>query len=238
MALPGDQDDLVRAVAAANPRTVVVVNAGSPVPMPWLDDVPAVLQVWFPGQEIGDALADVLTGAAEPGGRLPVTFPRRIEDTPAFAHYPGTDGRAVYGEGLFVGYRWYDREELEPQFPFGFGLGYTTFEHEDATVEGGVDRGAAVEVTVTNTGDRDGGDVVQVYVEPPEGDPDTPVRHLAGFARVELAAGAEERVRIELDHRAFASWIDGTWTARPGEHTVLVGRSSRDLHPVGRLTAV
>ena len=129
LTLPGDQDELVAAVVAANPNTVVVLNTGSPVTMPWLDDVPAVVQLWFPGQEIGDALADVLTGAAEPGGRLPVTFPRRIDDTPAFAHHPGTDGRAVYGEGLLIGHRWYDAHDIEPLFPFGFGLGYTTFTH-------------------------------------------------------------------------------------------------------------
>ena len=182
MALPGDQDDLVRAVVAANPRTIVVLNSGSPVLMPWLDDVPAVLQLWFPGQEIGDALADVLTGVAEPGGRLPVTFPRRLEDTPAFAHYPGTDGRAVYGEGLLIGHRWYDRHGIDPMFPFGFGLGYTTFELDDAIVQGGIERGVTLDVTVTNTGQRDGAEVVQVYVEPPPDDADRPLRHLAAFS--------------------------------------------------------
>ncbi len=237
MALPGDQDDLVRAVVAANPRTIVVLNAGSPVLMPWLDEVPAVLQLWFPGQEIGDALADVLTGAAEPGGRLPLTFPVRIEDTPAFTHYPGTDGRAVYGEGLLTGHRWYDRQGVDPLFPFGFGLGYTTFELGDAILQGGIERGATLDVTVTNTGQRDGAEVVQVYIEPPPGDVDRPLRHLAAFQRVELAAGAESRVHVELDRRAFASWLDGMWTVQPGDYTVLVGRSSRDLHPVGRLTA-
>ncbi len=237
MALPGDQDDLVRAVVAANPRTIVVLNAGSPVLMPWLDDVPAVLQLWFPGQEIGDALADVLTGAAEPGGRLPMTFPARLEDTPAFAHYPGTDGRAVYGEGLFIGHRWYDRQGIDPTFPFGFGLGYTTFELGDAILQGGIERGATLDVTVENTGRRDGAEVVQVYVEPPPGDDDRPLRHLAAFERVALAAGAEARVHVELDQRAFASWLDGMWTVQPGDYTVLVGRSSRDLQPIGRLTA-
>ena len=178
----GDQDALVAAVVAANPNTVVVLNTGSPVTMPWLADVPAVLQLWFPGQEIGDALVDVLTGDAEPGGRLPVTFPARLEDTPAFATYPGTDGRAVYAEGLFIGHRWYDREGIEPLFPFGHGLGYTTF----ALRPGGVDRraedGVTVDVDVRQHRRRAGGEVVQVYVQPPAGDPDRPLRHLAGFA--------------------------------------------------------
>ena len=131
-----------------------MLNTGSPVTMPWLDAVPAVLQLWFPGQEIGDALADVLTGDVEPGGRLPITFPRRIEDTPAFAHHPGTDGRAVYAEGLFIGHRWYDREGIEPLFPFGYGLGYTTFTLGTAAVAGGIEQGVTVDVEVTNTGRR------------------------------------------------------------------------------------
>ena len=182
LALPGDQDELVAAVAAANPNTVVVLNTGSPVTMPWLDDVPAVLQLWFPGQEIGDALADVLTGDAEPGGRLPVTFPRRLEDTPAFAHHPGADGRAVYAEGLFIGHRWYDREGIEPLFPFGFGLGYTTFSLDDgrrraAASSDGVDRRRRRDATPAT---RAGSEVVQVYVEPPPGDAARPLRHLAG----------------------------------------------------------
>jgi beta-glucosidase len=203
--------------------------------MPWLDEVPVVLQLWFPGQEIGDALADVLTGEAEPGGRLPITFPRQLEDTPAFAHYPGTDGRAVYGERLLIGHRWYDRHELEPLFPFGFGLGYTRFELDAPVVEGSAEHGASVEVTVKNVGDRAGGEVVQVYVEPPEGDADRPRRQLAGFRRVDLPEGREERVRIDLDRRAFASWIDGEWQVPPGEYTVLVGRSSRQLQPIAKI---
>ena len=229
LTLPGDQDDLVAAVVAANPNTVVVLNTGSPVTMPWLDDVPAVVQLWFPGQEIGDALADVLTGAAEPGGRLPVTFPRRIDDTPAFAHHPGTDGRAVYGEGLLIGHRWYDAHDIEPLFPFGFGLGYTTFTIEPVAIAGGVEQGVTVDVDVTNTGDRHGGEVVQVYVAPPAGDEARPLRHLGGFGRIDLAPGEQGRVTVELDARVFASWLDGEWVVQPGDYTILVGRSSRDL---------
>ncbi len=233
MALPGDQDELVAAVAAANPNTIVVINAGSPVTMPWLDAVPAVLQLWFPGQALGDALADVLTGAAEPGGRLPLTFPARLEDTPAFSHHPGRDGRAIYAEGTFIGHRWYDREGIEPLFPFGHGLGYTTFDLDDAAVEGSVADKVAVEVDVTNSGRRVGSAVVQVYVEPPPGDPARPVRHLAGFRRVDLAPGQRERVTIDLDRRAFASWLDGQWTVPAGTYTVYIGRSSRDLMRAG-----
>jgi len=235
--LPGDQDELVAAVVAANPRTIVVLNTGSPVTMPWLADVPAVLQLWFPGQAIGEALADVLLGDAEPGGRLPITFPARLEDTPAFASYPGTDGKAIYAEGLHIGYRWYDREEIEPLFPFGFGLGYTTFTIEPVTLQGAATAGASVTVEVTNTGDREGSEVVQVYVAPPDGDTARPVRHLAAFCRVDLAPGATERITIDLDERAFSSWLDGGWTVPEGAYRVFVGRSSRDLQPVGDLHA-
>jgi beta-glucosidase len=237
MALPGEQDELVAAVAAANPNTVVVLNTGSPVTMPWLDAVPAVLQLWFPGQEIGDGLLDVLSGDVEPGGRLPTTFPRRVEDTPAFAHYPGTDGRTEYAEGLFIGHRWYDREGIEPLFPFGFGLGYTTFSLDTAVVAGGVEHGVTVDVGVTNTGSRAGSEVVQVYVEPPGDDPARPLRHLAAFGRIELGPGDSGTVSVTLDRRAFASWIDGDWVVQPGEYTIHAGRSSADLARAGAITA-
>jgi beta-glucosidase len=237
LALPADQDELVAAVAAANPNTVVVLNTGSPVTMPWLDAVPAVLQLWFPGQELGDALVDVLTGDTEPGGRLPTTFPKRLEDTPAFAHYPGAgDGKAVYAEGLFIGHRWYDREGIEPLFPFGYGLGYTTFELGTATVAGGLEHGVTVDIEVHNTGDRAGSEVVQLYVEPPAGDPARPLRHLGGFARIELDPGARGTASITLERRAFASWIDGAWAVTPGEYVLHAGRSSRDLARAGSIT--
>ena len=233
MGLPGDQDELVAAVANANPNTMVVVNAGSPVTMPWLDSVPAVLQLWFPGQALGEALADVLTGVEEPGGRLPITFPARLEDTPAFAHHPGRHGRAVYAEGTFIGHRWYDRERIVPRFPFGHGLGYTTFEIRPLELSGSAADGVSVAVEVTNTGGRGGSEVIQVYVEPPAGDPRRPVRHLAGFRRVDLEAGTSARATIELGPRAFAVWQDGRWAVPPGGYAVLVGRSSRDLVPAG-----
>jgi beta-glucosidase len=233
MALPGGQDALVAAVAAANPNTIVVVNAGSPVTMPWLGVVPAVLQMWFPGQAIGDALADVLTGVAEPGGRLPVTVPARLEDSPAFAHHPGRDGKAVYAEGAFIGHRWYDREGIAPLFPFGHGLGFSTFSFGEARVEGRIEDGVTVSVDVTNTGDRAGGEVVQVYVEPAPGDTARPMRHLAGFRRVDLESGASATVKVELDRRSFSAWLNSQWTVPPGEYTIHVGRSSRDLEAVG-----
>jgi beta-glucosidase len=201
--------------------------------MPWLGEVSTVLQLWFPGQELGDALADVLTGAEEPGGRLPVTFPARIEDTPAYPHYPGTDGRAVYAEGTFIGHRWYDREGIAPLFPFGHGLGYTTFSMRPAGLSGSTADKITVTVEVTNTGHRPGSEVVQVYVGPPEGDPVRPIRHLAGFGRVELEPGASAVVDIELDRRAFAVWQPGQWTVPAGVYEIWIGRSSRDLVSAG-----
>jgi beta-glucosidase len=235
MDLPGAQDDLVRRVAAANPRTVVVVNAGSPVTMPWLDDVAAVLQVWFPGEEFGEALADMLFGVAEPGGRLPVTMPKRLEDTPAFAHYPGAHDHMPYRERLFIGHRWYDAQGIEPLFPFGHGLGYTTWSMGDATVAGTTTSGVRIEVPVTNTGSRAGTTVVQCYVEPVERDDDRPVRTLQGFARVHAAAGATTSAVIELTAEAFRRWDPrgGRWVVPDGEHRLLVGWSSAVLSPAG-----
>ena len=233
MALPGDQDALVAAVVAANPNTIVVLNCGSPVTMPWLDAVPAVLQLWFPGQEIGDALADVLTGDAEPGGRLPITFPRDLADTAAAPYYPGTDGKAVYGEGLLIGHRWYDRNDVEPLFPFGHGLGYTTFTIEPAGLAGDPNEGVTVSVDVTNTGARAGSEVVQVYVESTDDDPARPVRVLAGFSKVRLEPGVTQHVDITVPARAFSAWTASGWTVPAAERRVLVGHSSRALTDAG-----
>jgi beta-glucosidase len=235
MDLPGAQDELVRRVAAANARTVVVLNAGSPVTMPWLDDVAAVLQVWFPGEEFGEALADMLLGVAEPGGRLPVTMPKRLEDTPAFAHYPGAHDHMPYRERLFIGHRWYDARGIEPLFPFGHGLGYTTWAMGTAAVTGSTLGGVRVEVPVTNTGGRSGGTVVQCYVEPVERDDDRPLRTLQGFARVVADAGATVHAVIELTPDAFRRWDPRTsrWVPAPGDQLLQVGWSSADLSPVG-----
>jgi beta-glucosidase len=233
--LVGEQDALVAAVAAVNPRTVVVVNNGGPVAMPWVDDVAAVLDVWYPGEEGAAALADVLTGVADPGGRLPVTFPRALEDTApggSSEWYPGTDGRVVYGEGLLVGHRHLDAHDVEPLFAFGHGLSYTTFDHGPATVAGTFPD-LTVRVPVTNTGGRRGSEVVQLYVEPAERGDGRPVRHLAGFAKLALDAGQAAVAELTLGARSFAGWdpATGGWATLPGAHTLLVGTSSRNLRP-------
>jgi beta-glucosidase len=223
MALPGEQDALVAAIAAANPRTVVCVNAGSPVSMDWADAVPTILQCWLPGQEWGHALADVLFGDREPGGRLPTTFPVRVEDTPSHPSYPGAEGRVEYSDGLLMGYRGYDRAGTAPRFCFGHGLSYTTFEYGALTVDG-----RRVDVDVTNVGDRDGAEVVQLYVHRVDAPADRPERELRRFAKIAIAAGATETLTFELDDRCFAEW-DGAWTIPDASWEVHVGRSSRDL---------
>lgn len=228
LALPGHQDDLVRAVAAANPNTVVVVNAGSPVEMPWRNDVAAVLLTWFGGQEYGNALADVLTGAKEPGGRLPTTWPVAMADVPVLDVTP-VDGKVAYDEGVHVGYRAWLRAGTDPAYPFGHGLGYTTWSIEGVSATPTVREGDAVIVTATvaNTGDRAGKHVVQVYASRAASAVDRPVRWLVGFAPVRLDAGASTEVSIEVPARAFAHW-DGSWQYEPGAFTLHVGASVAD----------
>ncbi len=235
MDLPGAQDELVRRVAAANPRTVVVINAGSPVSMPWLADVAAVMQVWFPGEAFGEALADMLFGITEPGGRLPLTIPKLLADTPAYPHHPGRDGKSEYGEGLLIGHRWYDSQGIDPAFAFGFGLGYTTWDMSETTVSGDVDTGVTVSAQVRNTGARTGSTVVQCYIEPAAAEAGRPVRTLQGFVRVNAAAGESTLAAIELDARSFRRWDPAThaWIVAPGDYRVLLGWSSGDLSLAG-----
>lgn len=228
--LPGEQDAMVAAIAAAQPNTIVCVNAGSPVAMDWAADVPAVVQCWLPGEEWGHALADVLFGAVEPGGRLPTTLPVALEDAPSHETYPGADGHVEYTDDLLMGYRGYDRAGTEPRFAFGHGLGYTTYEYRNLVVDG-----RRVTVEVTNTGARDGTEVVQVYLERTDAPTDRPLRQLRRFAKVGIAAGATRVVAFDLDDRCFAEWEDG-WTVPTGEHTVHIGRSSRDLRVSGAIT--
>lgn len=233
LALPGRQDELVSRVAAANPRTVVVVNAGAPVEMPWRDEAAAVLLAWFPGQEAGAALADVLTGADEPGGRLPTTWPAALEDCPVTDVTP-VDGRLRYNEDLFIGYRAWDRAPAAPAYPFGHGMGYTTWEYEGASMDG-----AIVTVRVRNTGSRTGREVVQAYlapVDPPQGRPD---RVLAGFATAEAAPGATAAATITLSGRAFEAWDEDRrdWVRPPGGYELQLGSSSASLPLSVRIAA-
>jgi beta-glucosidase len=234
MTLPHQQNALIAQVAAANPRTVVVLQTGSPVTLPWLADVPAVLQAWYPGQECGNAIADVLLGAAEPGGRLPQTWPLRMEDTVAFGdpkQYPGVDGHVRYGEGVFIGYRHYQNKKLAVQFPFGHGLSYTTFDY--GPVRGvpatfGPGDSITVEVDVRNTGTRTGQAVVQLYVSDAESSVARPGRELKAFAKLHLAAGACGTAKLSLNMRAFAFYDEEykRWTAEAGSFGLHLGTTA------------
>ncbi|WP_328428024.1 beta-glucosidase family protein [Streptomyces sp. NBC_00443] len=223
LTLPGRQDDLVRAVAAANPDTVVVVNSGSPVELPWREDVAAVLLSWFPGQEAGAALAEVLTGAHEPGGRLPTTW-GSLADAPVTQVAPSA-GELPYSEGVFIGYRAWEKEGRVPSYPFGHGLGYTEWTYESAKVEG-----TTVTVRLRNSGERAGREVVQVYLAPAEPRTDRPARRLAGFAGVAAGPGETAEAVIELPRRAFEMWDEQTnsWTLVKGSYEIQVSRSIAD----------
>jgi beta-glucosidase len=232
LALPGRQDELVERVTAANPRTVVVVNAGMPVLLPWAGKAAAVLYGWLPGQAFGDALADVLLGHAEPGGRLPVTLPAAEEDCPVLYSVP-RDGRLEYSEGLFMGYRGYDAAGTTPRFPFGHGHGYTSWDYETLDATGSLAAGSdlTLRVTVRNSGSRQGREVVQAYVTGPGAGQGRPVRVLGAFAGATAAAGERADATLRIPARVFGQFDEaaGGWTWPPGEVTVAAGRSSRDL---------
>jgi len=230
MEWPGEQARLIEAVCAANPNTVVVINAGSPLRMDWLDRAAAVLWAWYPGQEAGNAIADVLFGDVNPSGRLPMTFPRRLQDNPAYINYPGENGQVHYGEGLFVGYRYYDKKEIAPLFPFGYGLSYTTFEYNNLVVEAGDP--VRIAVDVSNTGTRAGKEVVQVYVRDCQSRLVRPEKELKAFAKVTLLPGETRTVTFTLDEEALACYDPARpgWITEAGEFEVWVGSSSRDIH--------
>ncbi len=230
LGLPGDQDLLIRSVAEANPRTVVVVNSGAPVTMDWVEDVAAILQVWYPGQEGGDAIADVLLGRVDASGRLPTTFPKRIEDTPAYPTFPGADGVISYAESIFMGYRHYDDAGPEPLFPFGHGLSFTTFDYRELSADLRYD-GVDIGLQVSNTGSRRGSTVVQVYVRRPDSVIVRADQELKGFEKIALEPGETAWVSLRLPPTAFRHWDleRGTWCIEEGGAEIAVGASSRDI---------
>ena len=242
--LPGRQNELVAAVANANPNTIVVLQTGGPVEMPWIGSVAALLEAWYPGQEAGNAIADVLTGAAEPSGRLPQSFPVRWSDNPAHSQdrevYPGLDGKVRYEEGLFIGYRHYDRTGIAPLFPFGFGLGYTSFTLSGLTIDDAEfesDGNVLVGVTVANAGPRDGSAVIQLYVSDDAASDPRPAKELKAFRKVHLKAGETRQVNLPLDARAFAFYREKArhWLVEAGSFTLRVGQSSADLPLTGKV---
>jgi beta-glucosidase len=231
LSLPGDQDELIAAVAAANPRTVVVLHTAAPVLMPWLADVAGVIEAWYPGQQSGAAVAAVLFGDIDPGGRLPMTFPGSESQGPGSQpeQFPGSGGAVHYDEGIDVGYRWYDRNADTPLFPFGYGLSYTSFTVDRPRVTRRRGR-YRVSVRVTNTGARAGTAVVQLYVGFPPSTGEPP-NQLKGFAKVALEPGKRKRVKMLLDSASFSTWsaAEGRWTVVPGRYTLRIGTSSREL---------
>ncbi len=258
LALPGRQDDLVRRAAGVNPRTVVVINAGAPVDLAWEHDVAAVLQCWFGGEGMAAGVADVLTGLSDPGGRLPTTVPVRLEHSPSHDNFPGENGELRYGEGLFMGYRGFEHRCIEPRYPFGHGLSYTTFQFGEPSLSSDTFRAGTrlrVTVDVRNSGDRTGSEVVQCYVAPESPRLARPIKELKAFAKVHLEPGQSTQVALELDDRSFAYWDPGQadwdevasrftaispqvaahdrrsagWQIDPGFYRVLIGRSSADI---------
>ena len=239
MDLPAGQDELIAAVEKANPHTVVVLNTGDPVTMTkWIDGTPALLDMWYGGQEGGKALAAILFGDANPSGKLPMTMPKRYEDSPVAKTYPGQNLHTEYAEGIYVGYRYYDTKNVEPQFPFGFGLSYTKFEYSDlkvvnfTTKSGTVQqKGVIVNATIKNTGQRAGAEVAQLYVHDGHSKIDRPAHELKSFSRVELNPGESKTVQFQLDPSAFQYWSPETrqWTLDPGTFEIQVGASSRDF---------
>jgi beta-glucosidase len=261
--LPGRQEELVRRVSAVNPRTVVVVNAGAPVDLAWADQVGAVLQCWFGGQEMATALAEILVGTSEPAGRLPTTIPMKLQHSPSHGNFPGENGQVRYGEGLFMGYRGYEYRDIAPRFPFGFGLGYTRFKYGEVTVSTDTvtsGQSVSVAVEVRNIGDRAGSDVIQCYVAPQAPRLARPIKELKGFSKVHLESGGSTTVVIELDDRAFAYWDPGQsdwdqvtarfpivsgqvaaqdrrspgWQIDIGTYELQIGRSSEEI--IGRVS--
>ncbi|HKR26922.1 MAG TPA: glycoside hydrolase family 3 C-terminal domain-containing protein, partial [Acidobacteriaceae bacterium] len=240
IALSAHQNELVEAVAAANPRTIVVVKSGSAVLLPWIDKVPAVLEAWYPGQEDGNAVADVLFGKVNPSGKLPITFPTSADQTLAAdpGRYPGNGTEVHYSEGLDVGYRGYQAHNIKPLFPFGFGLSYTTFEFSGISVQANGE-GAVVRFRVANTGSRAGAEVAQLYVTFPSIDeaPEPP-HQLKGFQKIELAPGQTRTVELNLSPQQLSYWSESrhVWQLAHGEFSVAVGDSSATTPLQGTFT--
>lgn len=235
MDLPGDQVELIKRVSQANPKTIVVLSSGSPVSMEeWVHKAPAILQTGYIGQEAGHAIADVLFGRVNPSGKLTETYPLRLEDNPAYINYPGENGKVLYGEGIFVGYRYYDMKKIAPAFPFGHGLSYTGFQYDQLlihTPEVRPDESVHISVDITNTGKKEGKEVVQLYVRDMESSLIRPPKELKGFNKVNLEPGEKITVNFELTPRdlSFYNPDQKEWICEPGEFEVMIGGSSANL---------
>jgi beta-glucosidase len=234
MGLPGEQSKLIESILAVNQNTVLVLNTGAPIKMPWLDKTPAVLQSWFGGQELGNAIASIVFGQTNPSGKLPTTFPKRLRDNPAYINYPGENGKVHYGEGIFVGYRYYDCKDIIPLFPFGHGLSYTTFEYSNLRLNSteffpGDD--IQVFLDITNVGNKPGKETVQLYIKDFESTLIRPEKELKGFVKIYLEPGETKTVTLSLSEESLAYYDPGTksWTSEDGDFELLIGSSSRDI---------
>ena len=238
MDLPGEQDELIRQVSEANPNTIVILNSGAPVSMPWLEKIPAILQSWYGGQELGNAVAGVLFGDVNPSGKLPVTFPQSLQHNPAYINYPGEFGSVRYGEGIFVGYRYYEKKNVNPNFVFGYGLSYTEYYYSnlevntDSYTSNGIIR---VSCDIENEGSLAGYEVVQLYVRDIESTAARPVKELKAFEKVFLQPGENQTINFNLDRRSLAFYDPNQteWIVEGGEFEVLIGSSSQDIRLTG-----
>ena len=233
MYFPFGQDELIQVILKANPNTIIVLMGGGPADMrAWVDDAKAVLQAWYPGMEGGNAIADVIFGAVNPSGKLPITFPVKLEDSPAhsLAKMPDENLLIDHTEGIFLGYRYFDSYEVEPAYAFGHGLSYTTFDYTDLKVERNNNQ-VSVTLQIKNTGDRAGAEVVQFYISDVESSLERPEKELKAFEKIFLQPGATENIRIALNEDAFKFYDDKkqAWVLEPGTFDILVGSSSRDI---------
>ena len=238
LVLPAEQDKLIEAVSKVNPNTIVVLITGSPVLMnSWIGNVKGIVEAWFNGEEIGNAIAEVLTGKYNPSGKLPVTFPKRWEDCSAYPYYMKQDSVTKYGDGIFVGYRHFDKNNIEPLFPFGFGLSYTNFEYKNFKLENNGDEIIA-SFDLKNTGKVAGSEIAQLYVRDVESSVERPVKELKGFSKIRLNPGETKNVKISLNKNAFMFFDPKTekWTLEPGEFEIMIGSSSRDIYLKDKIT--
>ena len=235
MDLPAGSDDLVKAVCAANPSTAVVVQSGTPVTMPWIKDAPAIMQAWYGGNETGNAIADVVFGTVNPSAKLPLSFPHRNEDNPAFLNFRSERGRTLYGEDVYIGYRFYEKAKKEVAFPFGHGLSFTSLSISDTTVSDSPDE-IKVTATVSNSGKTDGAEVVQVYITQHSPSINRPPKELKGYAKVHVKAGAKEKVEVKINKKYACSFWDeerDSWIMEEDKFDVLVGNSSASVEKMG-----
>ena len=229
--LPGNQNTLINAILEIDPNTILVLNTGSPIRMPWINKAKAVLQCWYPGQEFGNALFDVVMGDTNPSGRLPTSFPKRLEDTPAFKFYPGEDLQMNYEEDLLVGYKWYQRQNIDTLYPFGYGLSYTSFEYSELSISEINDCTYKCTFNIKNTGNVDGSEVAQCYVGLDSTYSNEPIKSLQGFDKVFIESGQEKTIEIILNKRNFAQWDIKTknWEIRTGNYEISIGASVDDI---------